>query len=287
MSIQKKTKIKSISLCILGASAWAIVFILSIHTSNAAQTFIQSYSSTSQLDQGIIVEISPNNSNYVEPVSQASLTKAYGVVVDSSEASVALNNSGSSNKSPTFVASSGHYNILVTDQDGPISPGDYLSVSSIDGIGMKANSSEPIVVAQALGSFTGSGATIGTDTLKKVSGGTQTVHIGLIEANINIEHNPLAEGNETDVPSFLRETAQSLSGKTVPAWRIYLGILVFLVVAAMSALILYSGVRSSLISIGRNPLSKKMIVKGLLQVIVTSLIILIIGIFGVYLLLKI
>jgi hypothetical protein len=50
--------------------------------------------------------------------------------------------------------------------------------------------------------------------------------------------------------------------------------------------ILYSGVRNTLISIGRNPLSKKTIYKGLIQIILMGLIIFITGLFGVYLLLK-
>lgn len=50
--------------------------------------------------------------------------------------------------------------------------------------------------------------------------------------------------------------------------------------------LLYAGVRNAIISIGRNPMSRKSIVKALIQVILTSLLILIIGLFAVYLLLK-
>jgi len=49
---------------------------------------------------------------------------------------------------------------------------------------------------------------------------------------------------------------------------------------------LYSGIRNALIAIGRNPLSKKSIFRGLLEIILTGFIILIIGLFAVYLLLK-
>jgi hypothetical protein len=49
----------------------------------------------------------------------------------------------------------------------------------------------------------------------------------------------------------------------------------------------YIGVRSGITAIGRNPLSKKDITKGLLQVILASMVVFIIGLFAVYLLLKI
>jgi hypothetical protein len=45
-------------------------------------------------------------------------------------------------------------------------------------------------------------------------------------------------------------------------------------------------VRSSMIALGRNPLSRKSILRGMFQVIITSIIIFICGLFGVYLLLK-
>jgi hypothetical protein len=50
---------------------------------------------------------------------------------------------------------------------------------------------------------------------------------------------------------------------------------------------MYGGIRNGLISIGRNPLSKKSIVRGMIQVILTALTIFLLGIFGVYLLLRI
>jgi len=50
--------------------------------------------------------------------------------------------------------------------------------------------------------------------------------------------------------------------------------------------VLYGGIRSSIISIGRNPLAKKSIVRGLIQVITVGVIILVIGLFSVYLLLR-
>jgi hypothetical protein len=56
------------------------------------------------------------------------------------------------------------------------------------------------------------------------------------------------------------------------------------VIAAIA--IIYAGVRNGVISIGRNPMSKKSIFRALIETILTSLLILIVGMFAVYLLLK-
>lgn len=50
--------------------------------------------------------------------------------------------------------------------------------------------------------------------------------------------------------------------------------------------VIYAGVRNSVISIGRNPMTKKSIFRALMEIILTSLLILIIGLFAVYLLLR-
>ncbi|MDQ3065349.1 MAG: hypothetical protein M3Q36_03720, partial [bacterium] len=77
-----------------------------------------------------------------------------------------------------------------------------------------------------------------------------------------------------------------IAGKSLSPAKIYMSAGVFLIGTGIAFAILISGIRSSMISIGRNPLSKKSILRGLLQVIITSLIILIISVSAVYLLLK-
>jgi hypothetical protein len=61
-------------------------------------------------------------------------------------------------------------------------------------------------------------------------------------------------------------------------------------IKAISAIIALSvllvGVKSSITAIGRNPLSKKSILTGLFQVITVAILVFIVGMFGVYLLLR-
>jgi hypothetical protein len=88
------------------------------------------------------------------------------------------------------------------------------------------------------------------------------------------------------IPAPLKRFGQAVAGKNVSALRIYASILFFIITAAIAFGVLWAGVRNGMISIGRNPLSKKSIMGGLVQVIIVAFGVFIVGMVGVYLLLK-
>jgi hypothetical protein len=258
-SHNKRSKV----LHILGAAAWVFFFLVIIHHQTSAQAFIQSYGSSTTLNEGTIVQLVPKNSQEVMPVTQNNATKTFGVVVNSQDASVALSSSGNL-PNQTYVASTGHYDVIVSDQNGPIKVGNYITISAISGIGMEDNSVEPTVIGEALQSFNGSGALLGTTTVKYSNGTKQTVHLGLISVAITIAHNPIEQtAQQSYVPGFLNKLASGLDGDKVDnPWQIYLGVFILLACTVIAVSISYSGIRGSLISIGRNPLSKKSITRS-------------------------
>lgn len=263
---------------------WSMVIMLSFHHSASAQAFIQSYNSNSQLQQGLIVQLSSNNSTVI-PASQNNIYSTFGVVVNASDAPVSLSASNTKS-SQVYVASTGHYNLLVSNQNGPINSGNYITLSSVDGVGMRNSSAQPIVVGQAITPFNNSTPSIGTDTITTSNGTKETVHLGIIQADIAIGHNPLVTQVHSNVPTFLKKFVTGVAGKNDPAWKIYLGVSILVIVAILTSVMIYSAIRNSLVSIGRNPLSKEAIKKGFFRVVVAALIIFISGILGVYLLLK-
>jgi hypothetical protein len=121
--------------------------------------------------------------------------------------------------------------------------------------------------------------------LKDTNGNEQKVNIGRIEVDIAVSKNPLAKSAAV-TPEWLGKVGQAISGKSLSPARLYIAAAIFFIGAFIAGAILYAGIRSSIIAIGRHPLSKKSILRGLLQVIFTSLIVFIISVFGVYLLLK-
>jgi hypothetical protein len=106
--------------------------------------------------------------------------------------------------------------------------------------------------------------------------------------DISVAHNPLYHviQNTNGVPSFLSGVVKIVTNKPVGAIRIYASLVVFLVSIIIAGSVLYAGVRTGMIAVGRNPLAKASIMRGLLQVVLIALIIVTSGFLAVYLLLR-
>lgn len=251
-------------------------------TPAVAQSVVQSYSSVGSVQAGMIVQLV--GAGAIESLPQSSASKMFGVVINPNDTSVTLSSNSAS--AQTFVATSGTYNVLVSNQDAAIHTGDYITISSITGIGMRAGSSDQIVLGKAAGNFDGVNNTVGSTKVNYSNGHSATIELGLIPVAINVEHNPLDQSTQSSLPGFLQRAGQSLTNKPVSNGRLYISLAVLIITTIIAGSLLYGGVRSSITAIGRNPLSKQSITKSLIQVTFTSLIVFIIGLFAVYLLLR-
>ena len=101
---------------------------------------VQSYAAASKLQVGTVVQLAGGKKNTVEPASSKNLDKMYGAVVDPHDLSLTISNSALQNE--TFVTINGTYNVLVNTQNGTIKIGDYVTMSSLDGVTMKAGTYE-------------------------------------------------------------------------------------------------------------------------------------------------
>lgn len=253
-------------------------------TTNSSNQVTQGYGTTQPLQKGMIVKLVDNDATKVEALTTATISKLLGVVVAANDAAFALANNG--NNGQVFVATTGNYDVLVSNQNGPIKSGDYITISALAGIGMKVDTTESAVLGRATASFDGSSNVSGTATLKDATGAQVKVSIGRIPVEINVGHNPLQQTGEKIVPAFLQAAAQYVSNKPVAATRIYLGLFILIATSMLSGGMLYSGIRGGLIAIGRNPMAKKSIIGGIIRVVLSGVIVFVIGIFGVYLLLR-
>lgn len=234
------------------------------------QIAAQGYTAGSNLQPGMIVEVDNTNPNKVDALDLANISKMLGVVISANQAAVTI--SQTSNSQEVYVSNYGVHNVLVSNQNGPIKAGEYISISDLSGIGMKANDSESFVLGLAAGSFDGVHQVLSTSPLTSNSGQKETLAIGSIPVDINIAANPLAEGSK-GVPAFLRKIVKFATNKSVSATRIYLAMLCVVVGVIVTVTIIYSGIKNGFISIGRNPLAKKSIVFNLIMAIIVSVII--------------
>lgn len=268
----------------------AVVFGAGAQAVSSPTSGLQSYSADSELNTGTILQLTGKDSGRVQPAQQSDLSRMFGVVVDRSQIPLRLADDSLQNE--TYVATSGTYNTLVSTQNGTIKPGDFVTLSSVDGVAMKAGlvDQQRLVFGRAQAGFDGKGVILGTATLKDKAGkDTKTVTIGMVPVTLDIKTNPNKKeekSTKANLPEQLQRIGKQIAEKDVNPIRIYLSIAIMIISLIAAIVVLYSGVRSGVISIGRNPMSKKSIFRALLEVILTSLLIVIVGLFAVYLLLK-
>lgn len=270
-------------------SAFAVVALLIPGLALAKETQISpvthTYGVDGRVQRGMIVRLSDNDETKVRALEQSKESKMYGVVVAANEAALTLTNDEDIRQ--VFVATAGRYPVLVSNQNGIIKKGDLVSISAIDGVGMTAKLDQTVVLGRAIDGFSGTSNVISTQSLTRTDGKRVDVSVGRITLDIGVTGNPLQVKSETgSVTGIVQGLATIVSNKPISPIRSYLSLILLILTATIVGSILYSGVRSSITAIGRNPLARKSIVRGLVQVFILSFGVLIIGLFGVYLLLK-
>lgn len=245
----------------------------------------QLYNADTRLKAGTVIQVDDKDASKVISATQDNLEKAFGVVVTANNMPIRISNSANANQ--VFVATNGSQQVMVTSENGPVKAGDSLALSSLSGTLMKATSKQKIVFGKALANFDGKNNTIGTTTLKDTDGNAhKQIGIGIIPISIEIIPNPEIDSTEANLPEQLQRLGQQIAEKPVSQIRIYISMAIVTITIILALVLLYSGVKNAIISIGRNPLSRKSIFRALLQVVLTSVIVLIIGLFSVYLLLR-
>ncbi len=284
---KQTVKISRKILGVVASVILAAVFVLPVSAANNYGS-VQGYSAEKPLDSGTIVQLmGSKQSNQVTIATKAQLQNMFGVTVDRSQLPLTITNEGLKNE--VFVAVSGTYEVLVSTQNGSINPGDYVTLSSVDGVAMKAGTKDDqsTVLGRAQATFDGKGVTLGTTTLKDTTGKSSgAVTLGSVPVTIEIQRNPNDKSTKSNLPDFLQRIGKAIAEKEVSPIRIYISMAITAVSLIAAIAVLYAGVRNGVISIGRNPMSKKSIFRALLEVILTSILILVIGLFAVYLLLK-
>lgn len=186
-----------------------------------------------------------------------------GAVVGSKDATLSLSRA----TDRVQIATSGGVDVIVSDLGGTIKSGDSITASPLSGVGMKATESGR-VVGVARGEFTAKQATK-TTTLKSNDGTTRTFSIGTVPVDIQVTYFA-APSAKTIIPAFLQKFTNTIAGKEVSVFRVVLGMLIAVASVFVVTILLFVGVRSSMTSIGRNPLAQSDIYRGLLQVLLTG-----------------
>lgn len=244
---------------------WAvsIMLLVAVPAAASAQTaqsglIAQGFTSNNALPTGALVSRAENNARTVELSTNNSADRLVGVVSEQAFFEVSDANSN------TQVVLEGTTPTLVSDLNGDIQAGDRITVSPIEGVGIKATQSS-VIVGIAQSDLASVDTT--TRTITDQSGQAYTVHIGIIPVQINVAAYITPEGGQqTGIPLALQNVANTIAGRSVSPLRIVLAATLTLLLFCVIVALLYSAVRSSLTAMGRNPLSANILHKGLTQI---------------------
>jgi hypothetical protein len=227
----------------------------------------QSFISDSPMPVGSIVSLKKGSSDHVTSANNANVNNALGVIVDSDSSQLAIS---SEQGNQVHVATNGIEQVLVSDINGNIAAGDQITASPINGVGMKATDNVK-VIGVAQDNFPNGTSTKGT--YKDQKGQNQTVKLGEVSVLVNVAYY-YRQPDKTLIPTAVQSIANALAGKKVNPLPILISIGIFVVTLIVVVSIVYSMIRSSIISVGRNPMSQSAVYRNVIQLSALVLVIL-------------
>jgi hypothetical protein len=246
-----------------------------------AASLSQGYATTAPIATGSLVSLDEKSSGNVVTADLINSARLFGVVVAPSSASISLSGTGTGQ---VQVATSGTAPVIVATSAGDIHVGDYIAVSQIAGVGEKAVASSTRVIGTAQADFIASSAGSTKSSIDDGTGKKKEVSIGQIPVGISVSSYTATDGKQNYViPDWLQNLSNAAAGKAVSPVRIIIAGLILIVVVISSSVLLYSAVRNSIISIGRNPLAKSGVLKSMAVMAVVALLMLAVTAVAIYL----
>lgn len=250
-----------------------LVSLIASSLAYAVTTISQGYSTDQPLPLGSMVSLEKVNSDRVVPSNSNNVDRILGVVINNDSSLLSLTNS---TKQQVQVATSGSVPLLVSDMNGEIHDGDHITASPLNGVGMKATANVRIVGIAQSGMQNSR-----KETYKDKAGKEHNVTLGQVPVMVNVAYF-FKEPEKTVVPTAIQNVANSLAGKEVSTLPILLSAGVFLIMLIIVSSIIYSMIHSSIISVGRNPMSQSAIYRDLIQLSTLVLAILAVGLITIY-----
>jgi hypothetical protein len=230
----------------------------------------------STLVAGTLVSLETQSKNKVQAANTERAEKLAGIVGE--KTLIELSGSGSQIQ----VVTSGTTIGLVSNVNGEVKIGDKITAAPINGVGMKATESG-MIVGTAQEDFKDA-KQVSKHFITDKDGKLKEVSIGLLLVQVNVTSYAV-ENEYTFLPPFMQGIANSVAGRNVSPIRILGASLTLFMGIIAIAVLLYTSIRSSIISIGRNPLSEGAVRKSLFQVGGVSIGILLVMLIAIYLIL--
>lgn len=263
----------------LSLVAFMLVVVMSSLSAKGASSIAQGFQTDDPgIVPGALVSLKAGTANTVELSTIENTDRLLGVTGENSLIEL------SDGASKLQVVTTGEATALVSDINGEVKTGDKITTSPIAGVGMKALTST-LVIGTAQANL--AAVETKTHSVEDKRGDKKTVHIGAIPIQVDKVFYEATQDQNSYVPPVLQDLANTLVGKQVSPIRVMLASLLIAFVFAAVVVLIYTSVRSSIISIGRNPLSENAVRKSLLQVGITSFGVMAFSVIVVYLILTV
>ena len=257
-------------------SVFAIALSFSAPAVFAVTSLSESYSTSDDLAIGSLVSVKDDQTDIVMGSESSNVDNLLGVVIASGSSLLTLSNG---KDGQVQVATNGTLPVIVSDINGEIVRGDHVTASPIKGVGMRATANVRVVgIAQ------GKMTNVREEKYKDNEGVEQTMKIGEVPILVNVAYY-FKEPDKTIVPAAIQNVANSLAGREVGTVPIMISGAIFLIMLIIVSSLIYSMIRASIISVGRNPLSQSAIYRDLIQLSGLVLGILGVGLVTIYLVL--
>lgn len=235
----------------------------------------QEFLSDKPIAQGSIVSLNKDSSENVSTSNMSNVNAIIGVVINGDSSPITL----SSNQSNQVqVATSGVIPVLVSDINGPISLGDEITASPIDGVGMKATDNAKVVGIAQGDLASSSNHTQQTYTDKQ--GQKHTILIGQVAVLVDVSYF-FKQPDKSVIPPAIQNIANALAGKTVNPLPIIVSLVIFLITMIVVVTLIYTMIHGSIISVGRNPMSQAAIYRNLIQLSALVVVILAVAVIAI------
>lgn len=234
----------------------SVLLLTSVHTAHALTVISESYQSQSTLPVGTIVSLVKDSRTDVEPSLTSNVDNLLGVTINPDSSLITVS---TGNTQQAQIATSGTLPVMVSNINGEVKRGDHVTASPLKGLGMLANGNVR-VVGIAQGDMTSRREEI----IKDVDGNDQKVTIGEVPVLINVAYF-FKEPEKSVIPASLQNVANSLAGREVQPIPIIINGAIFIVTIIAVVSIIFSMIRHSIISVGRNPMSQSAVYRDVIH----------------------
>lgn len=245
---------------------------------HAATTLTETYATSEKLTPGTIVSLEKGSLDRVKAAAIDNANNLFGVVVGDGSSLLTLTDGQSDH---VLVATNGVVDVMVSDINGDIESGDQITISTVKGVGMKTTSNAKIIGTAQSGLQNG---TVKTAKIKDGEGKEHEVRLSQIPVLVNVAYY-YRQPDKTIIPQAVQNVANAIAGKKVNTMPILISIGLFVVTLIVVVSIIYSMIRSSIISVGRNPMSQSAVYRNLLQMSALVMAILVVATIAIYMVL--